>query len=72
MEMLPALLQSKTPKLPVWSEDDGFQTVDYAERYELEIPKTRLVRIKSAGHIPMENNPNAVAGALAEFFAAER
>jgi pimeloyl-ACP methyl ester carboxylesterase len=51
---------------------DGFQSVDYAERYEREIPKTRLVRIKSAGHIPMENNPNAVAGALAEFFAAER
>ena len=68
MEMLPALLQSKTQKLLVWGEDDGFQTVDYAERYEREIRKTRLVRIKSAGHIPMENNPNAVAGALAEFF----
>ena len=60
--------QSKTPKLLVWGEDDGFQTVDYAKRYEREIRKTRLVRIKSAGHI----NPNAVAGALAEFFAAER
>jgi len=31
-----------------------------------------LVRIKSAGHIPMENDPLAVAGVLAEFFAAER
>ena len=62
MEMLPALLQSKTPKLPVWGEDDGFQTGDYAERYEREIPKTRLVRIKSAGHIPMENSPNAESG----------
>ena len=72
MEMLPALLQSKTPKLLVWGEDDGFQTVDYAERYAREIPETRLVRIKSAGHIPMENDPKAVAGALAEFFAAER
>ena len=49
MEMLPALLQSKTPKLLVWGEDDGFQTVDYAERYEREIRKTRLVRIKSRG-----------------------
>ena len=49
-----------------------FQTVDYAERYAREIPETRLVRIKSAGHIPMENDPKAVAGALAEFFAAER
>ena len=53
-------------------EDDGFQTVDFAERYAREIPETRLVRIKSAGHIPMENDAKAVAGALAEFFAAER
>jgi pimeloyl-ACP methyl ester carboxylesterase len=30
------------------------------------------VRIKSAGHIPMENNPEAAARALTEFFAAER
>jgi pimeloyl-ACP methyl ester carboxylesterase len=71
MEMLPALLQSNTPKLLVWGEDDSFQTVDYAERYAREIPATTLVRIKSAGHIPMENDPKAVAGALAEFFAAE-
>ena len=72
MEMLPALLQSKTPKLLVWGVEDGFQTVDYAERYAREIPETRLVRIKSAGHIPMENDPKAVAGALIELFAAER
>jgi pimeloyl-ACP methyl ester carboxylesterase len=50
----------------------GFQTVDNAERYAWEIPEARLVRIKSAGHNPMENDPKAVAGALAEFFAAER
>ena len=71
-EMLPALLQSRTPKLLVWDEDDPFQTVDNAERYAREIPETGLVRIKSAGHIPMANDPKAVAGALAEFFAAER
>ena len=71
-EMLPALLQSRTPKLLVWGEDDEFQTVDYAERYAREIPETRLVRIKSAGHIPMENDPKAVARALAEFFAAKQ
>ena len=71
-KMLPALLQSRTPKLLVWGEDDPFQTVDYAERYAHEIPETKLVRIKSAGHIPMENDPRAVAGALAQFFSAER
>jgi pimeloyl-ACP methyl ester carboxylesterase len=69
MDMLPALMKSKTPKLLVWGEDDGFQTIDYAERYAREIPETQLVRIKSAGHIPMENDPKAVAGALAGFFA---
>ena len=53
-------------------EDDAFQTVDYAERYAREIPVSVLVRIKSAGHIPMENDPKAVAGALAEFFAAKQ
>src|SRR5258705_13856172 len=31
-EMLPAPLQAKTPKLLVWGVEDGFQTVDYAER----------------------------------------
>jgi pimeloyl-ACP methyl ester carboxylesterase len=71
-EMLPALLQSRTPKLLIWGEDDPFQTVDYAERYAREIPESKLVRIKSAGHIPMENDPKAVAGALAQFFSAER
>jgi hypothetical protein len=32
LELLPKLRQSKTPKLLVWGEDDGLQTVDYAER----------------------------------------
>jgi pimeloyl-ACP methyl ester carboxylesterase len=69
VELMPALRKSTTPKLLVWGEDDEFQTIDYAERYAAEIPETKLVRIKSAGHIPMENDPRAVAGALAGFFA---
>lgn len=72
MEMLPALLQSRKPKLLVWGEDDPFQTIDYAERYAREIPETRLVRIKSAGHIPTENDRDGVARALTEFFADKR
>ena len=72
MEIVPALLQSSMPKLLVWGEDDPFQTIDYAERFVREIPNTRLVRVRSAGHIPMENDPKAVAEALAGFFAGER
>jgi pimeloyl-ACP methyl ester carboxylesterase len=70
LELLPALRASTTPKLLVWGEDDGFQTIDYAERFAAEIPASRLVRIASAGHIPTENDARAVAAALAEFFAA--
>ncbi len=71
LELLPGLRKSMTPKLLIWGENDSFQTVDYAERFAAEIPATRLVRIRSAGHIPMENNSRAVANAMAEFFADE-
>ena len=69
LELLPGLRKSTTPKLLVWGEDDQFQTVDYAERFAAEIPATRLVRIARAGHIPMENEPAAVAHALGDFLA---
>ncbi len=69
LELLPALRESTTPKLLVWGEDDTFQTVNHAERFAAEMPASRLVRIRSAGHIPMENDARAVAGALAEFFS---
>ncbi|MFR9725807.1 alpha/beta fold hydrolase [Streptomyces sp. MS19] len=69
-EAVPALRRSATPKLLVWGEDDGFQSVGYAERFASEIPQTTLVRVPDAGHIPMENAPGRVARALAGFFTA--
>ena len=64
-----SVLETNVPRENLPSEFshslDPFQTVDNAERYAREIPETRLVRIKSAGHILMENDPKAVAGALA-------
>ncbi len=35
----------------------------YAKRFAAEMPHTELVRIPAAGHIPMENDPAAVARA---------
>ena len=66
-ELVPALQQSTTPKLLIWGEDDGFQKVEYAERFVSEIPHSTLVRIPDAGHIPMENAPGQVAHALIDF-----
>jgi pimeloyl-ACP methyl ester carboxylesterase len=68
LDLVPALRASAVPKLLVWGEDDAFQRVEFAERVAREIPQTVLVRIAAAGHIPMENNPQAVARALIGFF----
>lgn len=67
LELVPALRESPVPKLLIWGEDDTFQRIEYAERFAAEIPHTRLVRIPDAGHIPMENAPDAVAGSLVDF-----
>jgi pimeloyl-ACP methyl ester carboxylesterase len=67
IELVEALSRSAVPKVLVWGEDDQFQPVTFAERFAREIPGSRLVRISRAGHIPMENDPEAVAAALADF-----
>jgi pimeloyl-ACP methyl ester carboxylesterase len=67
-DAVPALRQDATPKLLIWGEDDGFQKVEYAERFAAEMPHTTLIRIPNAGHIPTENAPGQVARALADFF----
>lgn len=67
LDLVPVLQQSTTPKLLIWGEDDGFQKVEYAERFASEIPHTTLIRIHDAGHIPMENAPADVARALIDF-----
>jgi pimeloyl-ACP methyl ester carboxylesterase len=66
--LVPALRESTVPKLLVWGEDDPFQRIEYAERFAANIPRSRLVRVPGAGHIPMENDPATVARALAGFF----
>ncbi|WP_231626930.1 alpha/beta fold hydrolase [Streptomyces apocyni] len=70
LDLVPALRRSTTPKLLVWGADDGFQKVEYAEKFAAEIPHTTLVRIPDTGHIPMENAPGQIARALVGFFAA--
>jgi pimeloyl-ACP methyl ester carboxylesterase len=68
LEILDALRADTHPKLLVWGEDDSFQPITFAERFAAEVPNTELVRIPSGGHIPMENDPAKVGGALADFF----
>ncbi|WP_093155797.1 alpha/beta fold hydrolase [Saccharopolyspora antimicrobica] len=72
LDLVPALRRSTTPKLLIWGEDDVDEKVEYAERFAAEVPNTALVRIPDADHIPTENDPARVAGALTDFFTAAR
>ncbi|OXM46797.1 alpha/beta fold hydrolase [Amycolatopsis alba] len=69
LDLVPALRRSTTPKLLIWGEDDRFEKVEYAEKFASEIPRTRLLRIPGAAHIPTENAPGRIARALVDFFA---
>jgi pimeloyl-ACP methyl ester carboxylesterase len=71
LDLVPALRRSTTPKLLIWGEDDSFEKVEYAERFASEIPRTTLIRIPDAGHIPTENAPGQIARALIDFLTAE-
>jgi len=70
MALVPALQASPKPKLLIWGEEDGFQKVEFAERFAAEIPNSRLVRIAKAGHIPTANDAAAVAREMIAFFKA--
>ncbi|AXK35127.1 alpha/beta hydrolase [Streptomyces armeniacus] len=68
LELVPALRRSTTPKLLIWGEDDLHETVEHAERFASEMPRTTLIRIPDADHIPTENAPDRIGRALADFF----
>jgi pimeloyl-ACP methyl ester carboxylesterase len=70
LDLVPALKRSTTRKLLIWGEDDAFESVEYAEKFAAEIPRTTLIRIPEADHIPTENAPGRIARALIDFFTA--
>lgn len=67
LDLVPALERSTVPKLLIWGEDDRFEKVTYAERFVAEIPRTALIRIPGARHIPTENAPDDIADAMIDF-----
>ncbi|GAA3136022.1 alpha/beta hydrolase [Streptomyces rectiviolaceus] len=67
LDLVPALQRSTAPKLLIWGEDDPFEKVEHAERFASEIPRTTLLRVPDAGHIPTENAPGQIARALIDF-----
>jgi hypothetical protein len=72
MEMLPALLQSKTRSFQSGARTTASRQLTTLSDTNARSRKRGLSGPSRLATIPMENNPNAEAGALAEFFAAER
>jgi pimeloyl-ACP methyl ester carboxylesterase len=68
-ELVEPLKEMGLPTLLLWGDEDEFQPIDYARRFDSEIPRTRLVAVPGARHIPMEGDPEQVGIALCDFFA---
>ncbi|MGH2946904.1 MAG: alpha/beta fold hydrolase [Solirubrobacteraceae bacterium] len=67
LDLLPALREQAPSTLVLWGADDEFQPVSYAERFAAEVPSAQLVTVVGARHIPMEDDPERVAGELLAF-----
>ncbi len=68
-ELVEQLKEMGLPMLLLWGEEDEFQPIGYARRFEQEMPHTSLVVVPGARHIPMEDDPERTGTALADFLA---
>jgi pimeloyl-ACP methyl ester carboxylesterase len=68
-ELVEPLRRSGLPILLVWGEEDSAQPIEYARRFARELPRSRIVTVPGASHIPMEDDPEIVGATLADFFA---
>ena len=53
----------------VWGSRDTLLFPRQADRFVREIPNAELVRLSGLGHVPMGDDPDAVAGSILEFTA---
>lgn len=59
--------QIKVPTLIIWGKDDRLIDVGNALRFQVDIKESELLILPRTGHVPMEENPNAVATTIQEF-----
>lgn len=65
------LEELRVPTLGVWGEQDRLLSIEDGARGVGRIPGHRFVRLAGVGHLPMEEAPDRLAAALAEFLAAQ-
>ena len=66
--LLPALKAAAVPTRLIWGRDDDFQKISFARRFVAEVPSSDLVEV-AGKHIPMEDSPSDIAGAMLEHLA---
>ncbi|RYD75848.1 MAG: alpha/beta hydrolase, partial [Verrucomicrobiaceae bacterium] len=60
-ELAPLLPQLNLPVTVIWGAEDTFQPIKYGERLVWDIPGSKLVRVLSAGHFAMLEQPGIIA-----------
>lgn len=59
----------ESPVRIVWGTRDTLLLPRQADRFVREIPNAELVKLQGLGHVPMADDPDAVAGSILEFTA---
>jgi pimeloyl-ACP methyl ester carboxylesterase len=68
-EIEPRYDEIRTPTLVLWGEQDGWLAPELGQRLAEAIPGARHLRVTNGGHFLPEDQPRAVAEALASFFS---
>ena len=62
----------RIPALVIWGENDRLFPPVYGEAWAKALPNARLVTIPRCGHLPIQEQPDSFAAAVAEFCASVR
>jgi len=66
----PVLREIQTPTLIVWGQRDVMISPEHGPRFAAAIPDASLALIEDAGHMPVEEQPEATAQAVRTFLSA--
>jgi pimeloyl-ACP methyl ester carboxylesterase len=60
----------QAPTLVIWGRQDGWVSVEHADRFVAAIPGARKVVLDACGHIPQEERPRDVIRLIGEFLSS--
>lgn len=70
--LLDRRLRIRTPTLILWGKGDQIFADEGADRLRFRIPRSRVVRLPNAGHLPQLENPSETAAIYLGFLKSLR